>query len=103
MRLAWKATAMAANSPDLGRVGASAEVWSAFVKTLPTTCWHEPCSLAERADKNGSPNRHSRQAMKRTSPLPKAKSQSIWAATVKMPVCRRLSQDLETDVCIVGA
>ncbi len=41
--------------------------------------------------------------MKRTSPLPKAKSQSIWAATVKMPVCRRLSQDLETDVCIVGA
>jgi glycine/D-amino acid oxidase-like deaminating enzyme/nitrite reductase/ring-hydroxylating ferredoxin subunit len=41
--------------------------------------------------------------MKRTSPLPKAKSQSIWAATVKMPVCRRLSQDLETDVCVIGA
>jgi glycine/D-amino acid oxidase-like deaminating enzyme/nitrite reductase/ring-hydroxylating ferredoxin subunit len=41
--------------------------------------------------------------MKRTSPLPKAKSQSIWAATVKMPVCRRLAQDLDTDVCVIGA
>ncbi len=41
--------------------------------------------------------------MKRTSPLPRAKSQSIWAATQKMPVCRRLSQNLTTDVCIVGA
>jgi len=41
--------------------------------------------------------------MKFTSPLPSAKNQSIWAATVKMPVCRRLSQNLATDVCIVGA
>jgi glycine/D-amino acid oxidase-like deaminating enzyme/nitrite reductase/ring-hydroxylating ferredoxin subunit len=50
---------------------------------------------------NQAPSKAS--AMKRTSPLPKAKSQSIWAATVKMPVCRRLTQALETDVCIVGA
>ncbi len=41
--------------------------------------------------------------MKRTSPLPRAKSESIWAATAKMPVCQRLSKDLATDVCIVGA
>ena len=41
--------------------------------------------------------------MKRTSPIPKAKSQSIWASTKKMPVCQRLSKDLTTDVCIVGA
>jgi glycine/D-amino acid oxidase-like deaminating enzyme/nitrite reductase/ring-hydroxylating ferredoxin subunit len=41
--------------------------------------------------------------MKRVSPLPRAKSASIWAATVKMPVCRRLSQDMTVDVCIVGA
>ncbi|HEX6961982.1 MAG TPA: FAD-dependent oxidoreductase [Lacipirellula sp.] len=41
--------------------------------------------------------------MKRVSPLPRAKSQSIWAATVKMPVCRRLAQDMTVDVCIVGA
>jgi glycine/D-amino acid oxidase-like deaminating enzyme/nitrite reductase/ring-hydroxylating ferredoxin subunit len=41
--------------------------------------------------------------MKRSSPLPRAKSQSIWAATVKMPVCQRLSRDLTVDVCIVGA
>src|SRR5688500_847724 len=41
--------------------------------------------------------------MKRTSPLPRAKSQSIWAAAVKLPVCRRLSQDPTVDVCGVGA
>ena len=41
--------------------------------------------------------------MARPSPLPTAESQSIWAATQKMPVCRRLAQSIETDVCIVGA
>lgn len=39
------------------------------------------------------------QTVKRTA----AKRQSIWAATAKMPVCRRLAQDMTTDVCIVGA
>jgi glycine/D-amino acid oxidase-like deaminating enzyme/nitrite reductase/ring-hydroxylating ferredoxin subunit len=41
--------------------------------------------------------------MRRYSPIPGAKSQSIWAATVKMPICRRLARDLRVDVCIVGA
>ena len=41
--------------------------------------------------------------MKRRSPLPTAKSDSIWAATAKLPVCRRLSADVTCDVCIVGA
>src|SRR5262245_44403280 len=41
--------------------------------------------------------------MKRRSPLPAAKSQSVWAATAKLPVCRRLTTNVSCDVCIVGA
>jgi glycine/D-amino acid oxidase-like deaminating enzyme/nitrite reductase/ring-hydroxylating ferredoxin subunit len=41
--------------------------------------------------------------MKTRSPLPAAKAQSVWAATAKVPVCRRLNTDLQCDVCIVGA
>jgi glycine/D-amino acid oxidase-like deaminating enzyme/nitrite reductase/ring-hydroxylating ferredoxin subunit len=41
--------------------------------------------------------------MKRISPLPKAKSKSVWAATVKMPRSRGLTGDVQADVCIVGA
>lgn len=41
--------------------------------------------------------------MLRTSPLPTAQSQSVWAATAKMPSCERLTSSLHADVCIVGA
>jgi glycine/D-amino acid oxidase-like deaminating enzyme/nitrite reductase/ring-hydroxylating ferredoxin subunit len=40
--------------------------------------------------------------MKRRSPLPNAKGESVWAATAKLPVCRRLSSNVTCDVCIVG-
>jgi glycine/D-amino acid oxidase-like deaminating enzyme/nitrite reductase/ring-hydroxylating ferredoxin subunit len=32
-----------------------------------------------------------------------AKKTSVWASTVQMPRCRSLDQDVEVDVCIVGA
>lgn len=41
--------------------------------------------------------------MQRTSPLPTAKSQSIWAATKEMPPGARLERNRHADVCIVGA
>jgi glycine/D-amino acid oxidase-like deaminating enzyme/nitrite reductase/ring-hydroxylating ferredoxin subunit len=40
--------------------------------------------------------------MKRRSPIPDAKSDSVWAATAKLPVCRRITTDITCDVCIVG-
>jgi glycine/D-amino acid oxidase-like deaminating enzyme/nitrite reductase/ring-hydroxylating ferredoxin subunit len=40
--------------------------------------------------------------MKRRSPLPRAKSESVWADTAKLPVCRRLSSNVTCDVCIIG-
>ena len=30
-------------------------------------------------------------------------NESIWSATAKMPICRRLAADVEVDVCVVGA
>lgn len=41
--------------------------------------------------------------MQRISPIPEASSDSIWAVTAKLPTSRRLSQDTEADVCVVGA
>jgi glycine/D-amino acid oxidase-like deaminating enzyme/nitrite reductase/ring-hydroxylating ferredoxin subunit len=41
--------------------------------------------------------------MKRKLLTTAAKKDSIWAATAKMPTCGRLTESLETDVCIVGA
>lgn len=41
--------------------------------------------------------------MKRNPTAADAKSDSVWAATVKMPKCPKLTESLETDVCIIGA
>ncbi len=41
--------------------------------------------------------------MKRSVSVHSAQNESIWTTTTKMPVCRRLATDIETDVCIVGA
>jgi glycine/D-amino acid oxidase-like deaminating enzyme/nitrite reductase/ring-hydroxylating ferredoxin subunit len=41
-------------------------------------------------------------AMKRRSPIPNAKNDAVWAATAKLPVCRRLTTNIKCDVCIVG-
>jgi glycine/D-amino acid oxidase-like deaminating enzyme/nitrite reductase/ring-hydroxylating ferredoxin subunit len=41
--------------------------------------------------------------MKRVSPIPAAKNDSVWAATARLPRSRRLSTDAHADVCIVGA
>ncbi len=37
------------------------------------------------------------------SPTIEAKTDSVWAATQEMPRAKKLSQDVEADVCIVGA
>jgi glycine/D-amino acid oxidase-like deaminating enzyme len=41
-------------------------------------------------------------AMKRMGTAQTAKNKVIWPAGVKMPRCRRLAGDIETEVCIVG-
>ena len=41
-------------------------------------------------------------AMERVSPIAAAESESIWGATVELPKSRRLTTDLECDVCIIG-
>ncbi len=41
--------------------------------------------------------------MPRISPLPDAKSDSVWGATAKLPVSHRLAESTTADVCIVGA
>ena len=41
--------------------------------------------------------------MKLASPLPGVESQSVWAATAKMPRAGKLTEDVAADVCIVGA
>lgn len=40
--------------------------------------------------------------MERISPIVAAESESIWGATAELPKSRRLTTDLECDVCIVG-
>jgi glycine/D-amino acid oxidase-like deaminating enzyme/nitrite reductase/ring-hydroxylating ferredoxin subunit len=41
--------------------------------------------------------------MNRSTTTQAAQIESIWSATAKMPNCRRLSTDVDADVCIVGA
>jgi glycine/D-amino acid oxidase-like deaminating enzyme/nitrite reductase/ring-hydroxylating ferredoxin subunit len=41
--------------------------------------------------------------MKRNLLTKTTKKDSVWAATAKMPTCGRLTESVETDVCIVGA
>jgi glycine/D-amino acid oxidase-like deaminating enzyme/nitrite reductase/ring-hydroxylating ferredoxin subunit len=41
--------------------------------------------------------------MKRQASLLHAQSESVWAATVKMPSFPRLTDDITTEVCIIGA
>ena len=40
--------------------------------------------------------------MKRTDTIEDVRNESVWSATTKMPICRRLASDVEVDVCIVG-
>ena len=40
--------------------------------------------------------------MERVSPIAAAESESIWGATVELPKSRRLTTDIECDVCVVG-
>src|SRR5262245_45422100 len=41
--------------------------------------------------------------MPRTSPLPGATSDSIWAVTAKLPASRKLTESVDADVCVVVA
>ncbi|MEX1095679.1 MAG: FAD-dependent oxidoreductase [Planctomycetales bacterium] len=40
---------------------------------------------------------------RQASPTAQPKSQSVWAATKRMPGCPKLNEDIHADVCIVGA
>lgn len=41
--------------------------------------------------------------MKSADSTATVRNESIWSATMKMPICRRLATDVDVDVCIVGA
>jgi glycine/D-amino acid oxidase-like deaminating enzyme/nitrite reductase/ring-hydroxylating ferredoxin subunit len=41
--------------------------------------------------------------MAHSTTSPTAQHESIWSATAKVPVCRRLASDVDADVCVVGA
>ena len=40
--------------------------------------------------------------MERVSPIATAESESIWGATIKLPKSRRLTTDVECEVCVIG-
>ena len=40
--------------------------------------------------------------MERISPIATAENESIWGATIELPKSRRLTADVECDICVVG-